>query len=93
MFEEFSLRTNRRGRLSSSFTASTAIVRVEQLEERIAAAEVALSGMTFVSQLSVKCSPNYLCQYACAAMLAGKAWGSQWATKCGDARPRQNRNW
>jgi len=93
MFEEFSLRTNRRGRLSSSFTASTAIVRVEQLEERIAAAEVALSGMTFVSQLSVKCSPELPLPVRLRSHAGWQGMGFTVGDECGDARPRQNRNW
>jgi hypothetical protein len=42
--------------------------------------DVEIKNVPFVSQLSAKCSPNYLCQYACASMVAGKAWGGNWAT-------------
>lgn len=41
---------------------------------------ITIPGVPFVSQLSASCSPNYLCQYACAAMVAGKSWGASWAT-------------
>ena len=36
------------------------------------AADVRVQNVPFLSQLSATCSPNYLCQYACASMLAGK---------------------
>lgn len=41
---------------------------------------VEIANVPFVSQLSATCSPNYLCQYACASMVAGKGWGPTWAT-------------
>lgn len=42
--------------------------------------DVEIKNVPFVSQLSATCKPNYLCHYACAAMVAGKAWGGNWAT-------------
>ena len=41
---------------------------------------IEIANVPFVSQLSATCSPNYLCQYACASMVAGKAWGGGWAS-------------
>lgn len=45
------------------------------------AADVVINGVPHVYQLGVSCKPNnYLCQYASASMLAGFAWGTDYAT-------------
>ncbi len=66
------------GKTRKSPSGSTAaIYRLERLEDVAAPTNISLS-VAFVSQRTGQ--SNYLCQYACGAMLAGQAWGSNFAT-------------